>query len=125
MKIASFVVIAAITFLATRAAAAPITYVCDYKTYSDEKGLHKVAQPFVLTFLFDVATKKAYLIANNGSAEVRPFVQEDGFTLVEVTDVGNIMVTAITKDGRTVHSRTGIILGEIVPSQYYGTCKTR
>jgi hypothetical protein len=123
MKIATLTLLSATLLAAGQVGAAPVTYICDYKTYSDKNGLHKVSNPFVLTFLFDASTKKAYLIGNNGSEEVRPFVQDAGMTLVEVTAVGNIMVTAITTDGKSVHSRTGILLGEIVPSQYYGECK--
>ncbi len=107
------------------AAAAPTTYVCDYKTYSNEKGLHKVDAAFVLTFLLDASTQKAYLIGNNGSSEVLLLAQDAGLTFVEITDSGNAMVTAIAKNGSSVHSRTGIILNEIVPSQYYGSCKTQ
>lgn len=107
------------------ARAAPSTYVCDYKTYGDANGLHKVGRPFILTFLLDASAKKAYLQTDRGSVEVRWLPQESGLTLVEITDVGNVMVTAITTNGQSVHSRTGILSGDIVPSQYYGSCTIR
>jgi hypothetical protein len=101
------------------------TYECDYPTYSDEKGPHNVKAPFRLTFLMDSSTKKAYLIGNAGSSEVSLLQNSYGFTLVEVTSSGNVMVTAITHKGASVHSRNGMILGELVPSQYYGKCQRK
>lgn len=101
------------------------TYECDYPTYSDATGLHKVKAPFRLTFLIDASTKKAYLIGNAGSAEVSLIENSYGLTLVEITGSGNAMVTAITSKGESVHSRSGIILGELVPSQYYGKCQRK
>ena len=101
------------------------TYECDYPTYSDEKGLHNVKAPFRLTFLIDSSSKKAYLIGNAGSAELSLIQNSYGLTLVEVTGSGNAMVTAITSKGKSVHSRSGIILGDLVPSQYYGQCQRK
>jgi hypothetical protein len=109
----------------TIAKAETTTYECDYPTYSDEKGLHKVKAPFRLTFLLDASTKKAYLIGNAGSAEVSLIQNSPGLTLVEITGSGNAMVTAITSEGASVHSRSSIILGELVPSQYYGQCQRK
>jgi hypothetical protein len=101
------------------------TYECDYPTYSDEKGLHHVKAPFRLTFLVDSSARKAYIIGNAGSAEVSLVQNSYGLTLVEVTGSGNAMVTAITSKGASVHSRSGIILGDLVPSQYYGECQRK
>ena len=99
-----------------------MTFECDYATYSDRMGLHKVEGPFKLTFLIDSKADKAYLIGNNGSSEVVLIPNGGGVTLVETTDTGNVMVTAITKKGESVHSRNGIMGGKIIPSQYYGKC---
>lgn len=99
-----------------------MTFECEYTTYSDKTGLHKVDGPFNLTFLIDLSADKAYLIGNNGSAEVVLIPNAGGVTLVETTGTGNVMVTAITKKGESVHSRNGIMNGTIIPSQYYGKC---
>jgi len=99
-----------------------VTFECDYKTYSDEQGNHKVDKPFRMTFLIDSKAGKAYMIGNAGSSEVEMIPNAEGFTLVEVTGTGNVMVTVIADGGKSVHNRSGIILGDIVPSQYYGTC---
>lgn len=99
-----------------------MTFECDYSTYSDRAGIHKVERPFRLTFLIDSRAEKAYLIGNNGSAEVLLIPNGGGLTLVETTGTGNVMVTAIATKGDSVHSRNGIMNGTIIPSQYYGKC---
>jgi len=98
------------------------TFECDYKTYGDDKGLHKVKAPFRLTFRVDTSSKKAYIIGNVGSSEVSLVPNADGLTLVEITGSGNVMTTVITSIGKTVHSRGSILFGDLVPSQYYGSC---
>lgn len=108
--------------IGSAAVADTVTFTCDYKIYSDAEGTHKVEQQFRLTFLIDAKANKSYLIGNNGSAEVQFVPNTEGFTLVEVTGSGNVMVTAISAKGKSVHSRSGIMLGDIIPSQYYGTC---
>ena len=60
-----------------------------------------------------------------GSTEVKLIPNTGGLTFVEVTGTGNVMVTVISDDGRSVHSRNGMVLGKIVPSQYYGRCKKK
>lgn len=104
------------------ASADTTTFECKYATYSDKTGLHKVEEPFKLTFLVDAKAEKAYLIGNNGSSEVVLIPNGGGLTFVETTGSGNVMVTAITKKGESVHSRNGIMNGAIIPSQYYGKC---
>jgi hypothetical protein len=98
------------------------TFECDYKTYGDDKGLHKVGTPFRLTFLVDSSSKKAYIIGNVGSSEVSSVPNAEGITLVEITSSGNVMTTVITAKGKSVHSRGSIVFGDLVPSQYYGSC---
>ena len=99
------------------------TYRCDYSTYADEDGLHSVKGEFVLTFLMDADTSKAYILGNSGSAEVSMLDSSGGISFIEVTPVGNVMTTAIDPSGKSVHSRNSIMFGELLPSQYYGTCR--
>jgi hypothetical protein len=114
--------IIASAFFVSTSLAGTTTFVCDYKTYSDPEGTHRVNDPFVLTFLIDTQAEKSYMVGNNGSSEVKLFANDDGFTLVEITEAGNVMVTAITYKGKSVHSRSTMMVGDIVPSQYYGSC---
>jgi len=102
--------------------AAPVSYSCNYTTYSDSDGRHRVTEEFKLTFIVDTSAKKAYMIGNNGTAELQIVRNTDGVTLIEVTASGNVMVTAIARNGSSVHSRNTMIAEDIVPSQYYGKC---
>jgi len=101
----------------------PILFTCDYATYSDERGLNRAEKGFQLRFMIEPKTKTSYFIGNNGSTPVKLVPNADGVTFVEITDSGNVTVTAITHRGASVHSRSSMILGDLVPSQYYGSCK--
>jgi len=102
--------------------AAPTNYSCKYLSYSDEKGNHKVTAPFILNFIVDEKNGKSYILGNNGSSEVIAFSSEDRISFVEVTATKNIMSTAIDSKLNSVHSRNSVIVGKLVPSQYYGKC---
>lgn len=110
-------------FFPVFAVAETITFVCDYQSYSDQEGNHSVKGEFVLTFLID--GDKAYMIGNNGSEPVNVTAGDDYLSFIEVTATGNIMTTAITSGGTSVHSRNSKMFGDLIPSQYYGTCVTR
>lgn len=99
------------------------TYFCNYPKYADAEGLHKQKGTFELRFLVNNPPEKSYLVGNNGSAEVGVILNWDGgITLVEITNSGNVMTTAISKDGESTHSRSNSIAGQLVPSQHYGKC---
>ncbi len=103
--------------------ASPITYVCNYGSYSDEEGNHKAEKEFRLTFILDTENEKAYIVGNQGSEEVAVFPHRlGGISFVEVTSAGNVMATAIDTANNSVHSRNTSLGGELVPSQYYGKC---
>jgi uncharacterized protein YuzE len=102
--------------------AATATFDCSYASFSDEEGLHATKELFRLTFLLDSDTDKAYMVGNNGSAELSLIANVDGFTLIEVTSTGNVMTTTVTNTGQSVHSRNGILFGDLAPSQFYGEC---
>ena len=70
------------------------TFTCDYKSYSDQDGKHQVKTEFVLQFLIDRDTGKAYMLGNNGSSEVQVFFGVSSISFVEVTATQNIMSTA-------------------------------
>jgi hypothetical protein len=48
-----------------------------------------------------------------------------GMTFIEMIDGGKVLTTTIDPSGKSVHSRNIIVEGEILPSQYYGTCSKR
>jgi hypothetical protein len=104
------------------AVAATTSYVCSYTVEASPKGLAKQEKPFELRYVVDITTKKAYLVGNAGSSEVEIIPNTDGISFVEITNSGNVMVTAITANGASVHSRNGIMFKDLVPSQFYGKC---
>jgi hypothetical protein len=106
----------------TSVEAATTGYVCKFVVEASPKGLAKQATPFELRYVVDTSTKKAYLLGNAGSSEVEVIPNTDGISFVEITDSGNVMVTAISTSGEAVHSRNGIMFKELIPSQYYGKC---
>ncbi len=101
------------------------TYSCDYPIYSDEKGSHRVKDKFALTFLVDDSNNKSYMLGNNGSTEIHMSNSLDHIAFLEVTATGNFMTTAIDMNMNTVHSRNSVMLGGIIPSQYYGKCEIK
>ena len=99
------------------------TLICNYSSYSDANGNHKVTDKFVLTFIVDQTKKTAYILGSQGSAEVTLFPSAfGGISFVEVIGSGSVMTTAIDAKGNSVHSRNTILDGGIVPTQYYGKC---
>lgn len=106
------------------AANAQITWECRYSSFADGKSVRPLTEPFKLTFLLDQTN--AYVVGNNGSSKVEHVVSGNGPTFIETTAFGNVMTTAITLKGDSVHSRaTKTLAGELIASQYYGSCLRR
>jgi len=102
-----------------------VTLECDYPTWSDSSGAHK-ATDFSFKFLSDSESGKTYMNGSSGSTEVMTLSREDGgINFIEVTSTGNVMVTTVLGGGASVHSRNSVIVGELIPSQYYGNCKVK
>ena len=121
-----FLAVLATTLLFSHSTAYPsstITFTCDYQLIASEDGLKKPSSEFMLRFVVDTNKNNAYMLGNLGSTEVTIIsTGAEGVTFVEVTDTGNVMTTTITKSGDSVHSRNSVVLGDLVPSQYYGKC---
>lgn len=99
------------------------SYTCNFPVYASPSGLQKTKEMLDIRYLLDPKTKKAYILGNAGSSEVTPVQHKGGgVTFIEITDTGNVMVTAIAASGEAVHSRNGIIGKMLTPSQYYGNC---
>ena len=101
------------------------TWFCDYPRYSDEEGSHRVKNKFVLTFIVDSKNDKAYIVGDQGSDEVHILSSGAGLSFIEITPIGNVMSTTIDSNLRSVHSRNTVIGGELIPTQYYGTCQLK
>ena len=102
--------------------AATTSFTCNFPSMASPSGVKKESEQFELRFLSDPKTKKTYLLGNSGSSEVTAIENLTGVTFIEITNSGNVMVTAITYSGEAVHSRNGIMEGKLIPSQYYGKC---
>jgi hypothetical protein len=102
--------------------ALPLTYICDYPTYSDQEGNHAVKDKFILTFIVDKEADKSYLLGNNGSSEVYRFESDSQLSFLEVTGTLNIISTTIDSNMNSVHSRNSVLSGDLIPSQYCGKC---
>ncbi len=103
-----------------------ITYACQYQSYSDKKGNHKMPEEFKLVFAVDTAKETAKTIGSKGSFDVEMlYSPSGGMTFIEMIDGGKVLTTTIDPSGKSVHSRNIIVEGEILPSQYYGTCSKR
>ncbi len=108
------------------ASAETVTYTCQYESYSDEKGLHKVQDEFKLVFVVDTSKSSAQQLTDRGKFDVEMMpALNGGMTLVEMIDGGKVLSTSIDKSGQSVHSRNIILEGHIAPSQYYGKCSKR
>ena len=101
------------------------TIICNYDSYSDENGNHKLKEKLILTFIIDKIKGKAYVIGNEGKDRVRMIQSgvEESISFIEITGAGNVITTSIDSNGESVLSRNIIINGEITPTQCYGKCE--
>ena len=86
-----------------------------------EKGC--ASATFDLNFMMDTVTNESFVVGNNGLSSVQNYVGDAGITFVETLGTGAIQTTTIVWAGEAVHSRHTIILDDLVPSQYYGSCQ--
>lgn len=98
------------------------TLECNYDTFSAQDGNHRLKEEFKLTFIIDTEKNVSYLVGNQGSTEVSLIPTHNGLSFIEITGSGNVMTTTMDKKNSSVHSRNTILLGELVPTQYYGKC---
>lgn len=103
--------------------AATTTLECTYSIYSDSEGVHETRKPFTLTFISDSNADKHYMLGNAGTEEVYKIRGARHVSFIETTASGNVTTTTITDALGSTHSRSTVIAGDIVPSQYYGNCK--
>ena len=103
---------------------APAKFTCTFERQaSPETGKISKVKPFKLNFLIDITSRKAYMVGNNGVAEVRLVAGDTGMTFLEVLGTGAVQSTTMDEKRGAVHSRHTMIAGGLVPSQYYGTCR--
>jgi hypothetical protein len=125
-KYGMILLLAAGVLVSAPASCETVTYTCQYESYSNEKGLHKVQDEFKLVFIVDPVKGTAQQLTDRGKFDVEMMPALDGgMTLVEMIGGGKLLATSIDKSGRSAHSRNIILEGQIAPSQYYGRCSQR
>ena len=97
-------------------------FVCVFDEHvSAETGVISRTSPLHLEFIVG-ENGGAYAVGSDVyPAEWR--LGYSGVTFLEVLKTGAVQTTTIDDQGNAVHSRHTILIGELVPSQYYGTCK--
>jgi hypothetical protein len=79
----------------------------------------------------DLKAGTARSLGENGASNETVLATPTGLTFIEKTGSGNVVVTTVFATKRTsqdfiaVMSRHMSMLGTVVPSQYYGTCRVR
>ena len=114
----------ALSLLSASSFAEPTTFYCEYDRVASPEGVEDVDN-FILTFVVDDEAGKYYMVGNNGTSKVSPIFTGEHVTFVEITAMKNVMTTTITNNGNSVHSRNTVLFGDLVATQYYGTCETR
>ena len=92
--------------------------------HSPENFVRRAVSDFTLTFV-RTGPETATVLGNNGSNEVAVVEGYAGTTFLEVLISGAVQTTTVTLNMDAVHSRHTVIGGELVPTQYYGTCRKR
>jgi hypothetical protein len=121
MKMKKFIIAAVLLVFSVLANAGnTVDITCTFSIAASQKGLTE--EKMIFQIVIDENTKKTYMVGNNGSSEVQQIPNDHGVSFVEITDSGNIMVTAISKTGEAVHSRNYLTYNGMIPSQSYGKC---
>jgi DNA polymerase-1 len=66
--------------------AEPMTFICNYPNWSDENGNHKSKGEFILTFIIDENSHKAYMLGNLGSVEVLEVKSDGQISFIQQTE---------------------------------------
>lgn len=106
-----------------KASAEVHTFNCLFTHYSSVDGLHEAEKNFSMRFQIDSITRESFMIGNAGLAAVENHSGNNGLTFLEKLITGAVQTTTISRNGQAVHSRHSLIMSDLVPTQYYGTCK--
>lgn len=121
MKNLSIVTLILSLMSADMVSAEVITYECSFPRYEGPNG--GGTEDFGFTIQLDTVTEDAYIVGSEGLARLAHIQGVFGRSFIEFSETGNVMVTTLTNSGEAVHSRNSILLGDLIPSQYYGKCE--
>lgn len=120
-----FVFILFISIILQSAFAKPTLIVCKYHKFASIQKVDQVVEILQLTFSVELESSYAKVIRTNSERDVQLYPSGGGFTFVEITEDENVLSTTVDVHGKSVHSRNTIIAGDLVPSQFYGSCDYR
>jgi hypothetical protein len=103
------------------------TFSCVFPTYATEKGTFN---DNVIRFTLVTYDAKGRFIRKGSKGEYRGNIikGDQGLSFVEVSKVGNVTTTTMTKvppleeEQKAVYSRNILSKGKLLANQYYGTC---
>lgn len=122
MRMRFFMCVLATIFFSHSSIAQTIEFKCALAPV-DSEGTEDPTERLMLDFAVDEVTTEAFMIGNNGTASVEFHSGFEGVTFLEKLLTGVVQTTTVATSGIAVHSRHSIIAGEIVPSQYVGSCE--
>ncbi|MGI9227380.1 MAG: hypothetical protein ACR2PU_01175 [Gammaproteobacteria bacterium] len=121
MRISILITILVLLSLQT-AKSETISITCDYNKFASIQSVENAIEIFRLSFSVNKDTSEAQVMRKNGISDVQLLPTGGGFTFIEVNERGNVLTTTVDIHGKSAHSRNTILDGELIPSQFYGTC---
>lgn len=111
----------ACAFLVTSTFAELITITCDFYTFAapGENGNASPTDMKNLKFVVDTEKGTGTLVGNAGAIEVAVVEGEDMITFIQVSPIVTTTTVQLSNK-KAVHSRNVILMGEFMPTQYYG-----
>ena len=97
-----------------------ITVTCDFYTCATPEGIKKAEDGFKgMRFVFNSDETTGVMLGNAGESKVLIVHGEDSITFIQV-DPWVTSTTIELNSLKVVHSRNTVLVGDIIPSQYYG-----
>ena len=96
------------------------TITCDFYTVASPEGIEKADAGFKgLKFVFKAGDETGVMLGNAGETPVLVTMTDDSVTFIQIAPI--VTTTTIElKTLKAVHSRNTVLLGDLMPTQYYG-----
>ncbi len=109
-----------LTSISALHAAELMTITCDFYAYSEPNEKGKAEDGFKgMRFVFEPGKSQGVMLGNAGESQVMIVSTDDSITFIQIDPI--VTTTTIElKTMKAVHSRNTVLMGELLPSQYYG-----
>lgn len=114
-RLYAFLIVAATHSASAAAQQAPDRYICEVRQIGGRESL-------TLEFVHDRPRDAAFMIGNNGTSTVLPYVGHAAVSFIELVPSGVVQTTSIDQAGNAVHSRH-TLSGTFIQSQWAGRCR--